>query len=385
MCHESRKGRSFPLSKISPAARHRAIPLRYARVSYTNSQPAMADPWGESAGGGWNGGNSVRARRGGGGEANTIRFEEKNISRRVFHTTLFGFPFRPHPVPPTPNKPHRKSLAPRARTHPSLTRHTYTYTQQQVNTTPRRGGGGGGGSFLAQSVEKMRIDNENVPLTALAGRSGRTPSKRATMGGPTMVPYKPRSPGSPLVRRDIHTAHLPPPPRMFPPLPQPNISSSRKTLKIKPLFIPSPPFQANRSNHDNAWDQHAPPASYGGPAYPGSLPSAPPSGMGPPPPVSKENQNRRQTMAPETMAAHKYDSRGGGGAGAAAGAAAGGGGGGGGRGGGGDPWGAGTSWTNESAAAQAQASKRRQSSFVGGTGSLAGGCTSTIESSAPIA
>ena len=69
--------------------------------------------------------------------------------------------------------------------------------QQQQQTTPRRG------SFLAASVEKMRVDNENVPLTALAGRSGRTPNKRMTMGGPTMVPYAPRSPSSPLVRGGV--------------------------------------------------------------------------------------------------------------------------------------------------------------------------------------
>lgn len=67
------------------------------------------------------------------------------------------------------------------------------------------------------------------------------------------------------------------------------------------------------------------------------------------------------------MAAHKYnDSRGG----------VGGGSGDGGsrvgvsRIGGDDPWGAGTNWTKESAAAQAQASKRRHSTFVGGTGSV---------------
>ena len=54
---------------------------------------------------------------------------------------------------------------------------------------------------MTQSVDKLGVDSENVPLTALAGRSGRTPSKRMTMGGPTMVPYRGSPVTSPLVRR----------------------------------------------------------------------------------------------------------------------------------------------------------------------------------------
>ena len=60
---------------------------------------------------------------------------------------------------------------------------------------------------MAQSVDKLGVDSENVPLTALAGRSGRTPSKRMTMGGPTMVPYRGSPVTSPLVRRQLRALH----------------------------------------------------------------------------------------------------------------------------------------------------------------------------------
>ena len=60
---------------------------------------------------------------------------------------------------------------------------------------------------MTQSVEKLGVDSENVPLTALAGRSGRTPSKRMTMGGPTMVPYRGSPVTSPLVRRRRRPTH----------------------------------------------------------------------------------------------------------------------------------------------------------------------------------
>ena len=60
---------------------------------------------------------------------------------------------------------------------------------------------------MTQSVDKLGVDSENVPLTALAGRSGRTPSKRMTMGRPTMVPYRGSPVTSPLVRRRRRPTH----------------------------------------------------------------------------------------------------------------------------------------------------------------------------------
>ena len=63
-------------------------------------------------------------------------------------------------------------------------------------------------------MQNLAGDTENVPLSALAGRSGRTPNKRMTMGGPTMVPYRggPGSPqGSPLANRSNFGAPNSPP------------------------------------------------------------------------------------------------------------------------------------------------------------------------------
>ena len=138
-------------------------------------------------------------------------------------------------------------------------------------------------------MQNLAGDTENVPLSALAGRSGRTPNKRMTMGGPTMVPYR-GGLGSP---------------------------------QGSPL--------ANRSN-------------YGAPNSP---PSAPPSyaepagvrtrSMGPPPPVAGRPPAARGEVSDGS----------------------------------GDPWGAGTNWQADSAAAKAQAQRRRQTSYVPGTGSMA--------------
>eukprot|EP00982_Pelagococcus_subviridis_P002916 22493-Pelagococcus_subviridis.AAC.1 len=114
---------------------------------------------------------------------------------------------------------------------------------------------------MAQSVERMKIDSENVPLTALAGRTpGRTPNKRATMGGPTFVP----------------------PPRM---------GSSP----------PSSPL-ANRSNVDDVtWAAQG--ARSGYPAQPHHDRRVGSADMAPPPPVTRHD--RRQTMAPNMMSAYR--------------------------------------------------------------------------------
>ena len=96
---------------------------------------------------------------------------------------------------------------------------------------------------MTQSVDKLGVDSENVPLTALAGRSGRTPSKRMTMGGPTMVPYR-GSPvtsplcvaaaGPPIARPFDHSRRLYSPGREIPtltsdPVPRPRVLFSSVT------------------------------------------------------------------------------------------------------------------------------------------------------------
>ena len=93
-------------------------------------------------------------------------------------------------------------------------------------TTPRR-------SSLAASLQTLAVDSENVPLSALGGRSGRTPNKRMTMGGPTMVPYRASPPGSPLVR-PTNPRSKPPErdaPGPSPPPPRPPPARRRRSVR----------------------------------------------------------------------------------------------------------------------------------------------------------
>ena len=140
-------------------------------------------------------------------------------------------------------------------------------------------------------MQNLAGDAENVPLSALAGRSGRTPNKRMTMGGPTMVPYR-GGLGSP---------------------------------QGSPL--------ANRSNYGAPNSPPSAPPSYAEPAGAGVRTRS----MGPPPPVASRPPAARGEVSD----------------------------------GAGDPWGAGTNWQADSAAAKAQAQRRRQTSYVPGTGSMA--------------
>jgi len=140
-------------------------------------------------------------------------------------------------------------------------------------------------------MQNLAGDTENVPLSALAGRSGRTPNKRMTMGGPTMVPYR-GGPGSP---------------------------------QGSPL--------ANRSNFGAPNSPPSAPPSYAEPAGTGVRTRS----MGPPPPAAGRPPAARGEVSD----------------------------------GAGDPWGAGTNWQADSAAAKAQAQRRRQTSYVPGTGSTA--------------
>ena len=140
-------------------------------------------------------------------------------------------------------------------------------------------------------MQNLAGDTENVPLSALAGRSGRTPNKRMTMGGPTMVPYR-GGPGSP---------------------------------QGSPL--------ANRSNFGAPNSPPSAPPSYAEPAGTGVRTRS----MGPPPPAAGRPPAARGEVSD----------------------------------GAGDPWGAGTNWQADSAAAKAQAQRRRQTSYVPGTGSMA--------------
>ena len=140
-------------------------------------------------------------------------------------------------------------------------------------------------------MQNLAGDTENVPLSALAGRSGRTPNKRMTMGGPTMVPYR-GGPGSP---------------------------------QGSPL--------ANRSNFGAPNSPPSAPPSYAEPASTGVRTRS----MGPPPPAAGRPPAARGEVSD----------------------------------GAGDPWGAGTNWQADSAAAKAQAQRRRQTSYVPGTGSMA--------------
>ena len=140
-------------------------------------------------------------------------------------------------------------------------------------------------------MQNLAGDAENVPLSALAGRSGRTPSKRMTMGGPTMVPYR-GGPGSP---------------------------------QGSPL--------ANRSNYGAQNSPPSAPPSYAEPAGAGVRTRS----MGPPPAVASRPPVARGEVSDGS----------------------------------GDPWGAGTNWQADSATAKAQAQRRRQTSYVPGTGSMA--------------
>ena len=239
----------------------------------------MSDPWAEPVGsqGGWGAGVTQVRRR-------VCRVDAFHIPSWVlFRDRRFSFP--PDAVPrTTPPRPLRGSALRRV----SFARPNPSPGSPPQGTTPRR-------TSIRASMQNLAGDTENVPLSALAGMSGRAPNKRMTMGGPTMVPYR-GGPGSP---------------------------------QGSPL--------ANRSNYPGAPNSppSAPPShTYGEPANSGVRTRS----MGPPAAVTRGHGAPPRGEVSD---------------------------------GGGDPWGQGTNWQLDSNAAKAQAQRRRQTSFVPGTGSTA--------------